>query len=76
MVNVDRLQSPRPEIDKPMRYASGPQNRFVSLGFDDLISDEELGATCCYDEGLIIGMNVKVWTSPRLIIAIGENSCP
>ncbi len=76
MVNVDCLQSPRPKIDKPMRNAGGSQNRFASFCFNHLISDEEPGATRYDNEGLIIGMNVKVWTSPRLIIAIGENSCP
>lgn len=68
MVNVDRLQSPRPEIDKPMRNAGRSQNRVASFGFNHLISDEEPGATCCYDEGRIIGMNVKARSFPRRVM--------
>lgn len=73
MVNVDRLQSTRPEIDKTMRYACGSQNCLSGFGLDDLISDKKAGSTGDNDEGFIIGVNVKARTFTRRVVAIGQN---
>lgn len=72
-MNVDRLQSTRPEIDKTMRYACGPQNCLPGFGLDDLISNKKAGSTGDNDEGFIIGVNMKARTFTRRVVTIGQN---
>ncbi|WBY09493.1 hypothetical protein PIB19_09415 [Sphingomonas sp. 7/4-4] len=61
MVDVDRLEAPRPQILKFVRHARRAKNHFSRACIQRRIPDEKSRMALDDDEGLVIRVHVKAW---------------